>query len=118
MHLPLLSRYTHLSQEHVDHSLTCASLGRSEEAADEGREGVRQRHKELLAHQHVRYMWIPHTDTVVVVTCDPVAEDAKAPTLGEPVYVLDYNKLGLEPPAMPAAFADAKASALAGLRST
>ena len=29
-------------------------------------------HGENLKHQHMRYMWIPHTDTVVVVTCDPL----------------------------------------------
>ena len=45
----------------------------------ETREGVARRHAELLAHQHVRYMWIPHTDTVVVVTCDPIAEGAEPP---------------------------------------
>ena len=43
----------------------------------ETRSGLRARHKEHLAHQHMRYMWIPHTDTVVVVTCDPVDEDVE-----------------------------------------
>jgi len=40
----------------------------------ETRQGIRERHLQHLAHQHMRYMWIPHTDTVVVVTCDPVPE--------------------------------------------
>merc|ERR1712087_353380 len=38
------------------------------------REGIMARHQENLAHQHMRYMWIPYTDTVVVVTCDPLPE--------------------------------------------
>mmetsp|Transcript_19443 Transcript_19443/g.49689 ORF Transcript_19443/g.49689 Transcript_19443/m.49689 type:complete len:439 (-) Transcript_19443:314-1630(-) len=45
----------------------------------ETREGIQRRHEEFLSHQHMRYMWIPHTDTVVVVTCDPVPEDAMLP---------------------------------------
>mmetsp|Transcript_9296 Transcript_9296/g.29910 ORF Transcript_9296/g.29910 Transcript_9296/m.29910 type:complete len:524 (-) Transcript_9296:110-1681(-) len=40
----------------------------------ETRAGIAARHAELLQHQHMRYMWIPHTDTVVVVTCDPLGE--------------------------------------------
>ena len=34
----------------------------------------------------MRYMWIPHTDTVVVVTCDPISDSMPAPpapTIGE-----------------------------------
>jgi len=45
----------------------------------ETREGVRRRHAQLLKHQHMRYMWIPHSDTVVVVTCDPIADDMPRP---------------------------------------
>ena len=44
----------------------------------ETREGVRQRHLSHLKHQHMRYMWIPHTDTVVVVTCDPTNDTIEA----------------------------------------
>ena len=29
----------------------------------ETREGLKKRHLEHLRHQHMRYMWIPHTDT-------------------------------------------------------
>ena len=36
----------------------------------ETRAGVQKRHAELLKHKHMQYMWIPHTDTVVVVTLD------------------------------------------------
>lgn len=38
----------------------------------ESRAEVVKNHEKHLAHQHMRYMWIPHTDTVVVVTCDPL----------------------------------------------
>jgi len=38
------------------------------------RAGIAARHHENLAHKHMRYMWIPHTDTVVVVTCDPAPD--------------------------------------------
>ena len=44
----------------------------------ETRAGVQKRHAELLEHKHMRYMWIPHTDTVVVVTLDD-APDGMAP---------------------------------------
>ena len=44
----------------------------------ETRAGVQKRHAELLQHKHMRYMWIPHTDTVVVVTLDD-APDGMAP---------------------------------------
>ena len=33
----------------------------------------------LKEHQHIRYMWIPHTDTVVVVGSNPLAASAKVP---------------------------------------
>jgi len=42
-------------------------------------EAKRQRDTLLKEHKHVRYMWIPYTDSVVVVTNDPetdVSEDA------------------------------------------
>jgi len=44
------------------------------------RAGVMSRHQHNLAHKHMRYMWIPYTDTVVVVTCDPVEEGAPPPS--------------------------------------
>jgi L-galactono-1,4-lactone dehydrogenase len=34
--------------------------------------------RRLRSHRHVRYMWIPYTDTVVVVASDPVFVDARA----------------------------------------
>lgn len=33
--------------------------------------GIRQNRSELLKNKHMRLMWIPHTDTVVVVCCNP-----------------------------------------------
>lgn len=37
---------------------------------------VRQHHAQWVrGHRHLRYMWIPHSDAVVVVTCDPVDSD-------------------------------------------
>ena len=43
------------------------------------RADVRKNHKRWLAdHQHIRYMWIPHTDCVVVVGSNPLAEGADA----------------------------------------
>uniref|UniRef100_A0A7S2IF32 FAD-binding PCMH-type domain-containing protein n=1 Tax=Haptolina brevifila TaxID=156173 RepID=A0A7S2IF32_9EUKA len=45
----------------------------------ETREGIAKTHLENLKHQHMRYMWIPNTDTVVVVTCDPIKEDVPIP---------------------------------------
>ncbi len=34
-----------------------------------------KKHRKLLAsNRHLRYMWIPYTDTVVVVTNNPIAE--------------------------------------------
>lgn len=42
------------------------------------------RHADLLKnHQHLRYMWIPFTDSVVVVACDPIDQTkASAPNFG------------------------------------
>eukprot|EP00316_Scyphosphaera_apsteinii_P004299 CAMPEP_0119314704 /NCGR_PEP_ID=MMETSP1333-20130426/33735_1 /TAXON_ID=418940 /ORGANISM="Scyphosphaera apsteinii, Strain RCC1455" /LENGTH=512 /DNA_ID=CAMNT_0007319875 /DNA_START=93 /DNA_END=1631 /DNA_ORIENTATION=- len=48
----------------------------------ETRAGIVKRHTEHLQHKHMRYMWIPHTDTVVVVTCDPLPDEL--PTMPEP----------------------------------
>jgi L-galactono-1,4-lactone dehydrogenase len=42
-------------------------------------------HASHLAHQHMRYMWIPYTDTVVVVTCDPVPPGDLAEPLPPPI---------------------------------
>lgn len=36
---------------------------------------VRNRHAQRLRdNRHLRYMWVPHTEAVVVVTCNEVAE--------------------------------------------
>lgn len=41
---------------------------------------VRKRHKKWLAEtKHLRYMWIPYTDTVVVVQCNPLPEGKDPP---------------------------------------
>ena len=55
----------------------------------------------------LRYMWIPHTDTVVVVTCDPIAEDAAPPSADDKkasrlprqkTYKIDWREAGLAQP--------------------
>ncbi|PXF44710.1 L-galactono-1,4-lactone dehydrogenase, mitochondrial [Gracilariopsis chorda] len=39
---------------------------------------VMQHHEELMReNRHLRYMWIPYTDTVVVVTCNPVDDNMR-----------------------------------------
>ena len=39
-----------------------------------------KKHRKLLAsNRHLRYMWIPYTDTVVVVTNNPIAEVGRRP---------------------------------------
>lgn len=39
---------------------------------------LRAQHETLLrSNKHLRYMWIPHTDSVVVVTCNPLSVDAE-----------------------------------------
>ncbi len=41
-----------------------------------------KKHRKLLANnRHLRYMWIPYTDTVVVVTNNPIAEVKMSPGL-------------------------------------
>ena len=48
------------------------------------REEVRKNHTRWLAdHQHIRYMWIPHTDCVVVVGSNPLPEGAEPPRIAE-----------------------------------
>ncbi|CAK4326332.1 unnamed protein product [Aphanomyces euteiches] len=46
-------------------------------------------HESLLkSHQHLRYMWLPHTDKVVVVTCDqidPALASEVTPTISDDV---------------------------------
>ena len=43
---------------------------------------VEQQHTSLLqGNKHVRYMWVPYTDTVVVVTNNPIEEGGNPPTL-------------------------------------
>lgn len=40
------------------------------------REEVAKRHRTLLdENRHLRYMWIPHTNDVIVVTCNPVSPE-------------------------------------------
>lgn len=53
------------------------------------RSEVRRGHAERLQrHQHVRYMWIPYEDAVVVVTGDPL-KDGQAPP---PVTAVDQQR--------------------------
>ncbi|KAH9329555.1 hypothetical protein KI387_001663 [Taxus chinensis] len=41
---------------------------------------VRKKHKKWLAdNKHLRYMWIPYTDTIVVVQCNPLPEGEDPP---------------------------------------
>ncbi len=41
---------------------------------------MKKRHAQWLrANQHMRYMWIPHTDAIVVVTANPLPEGGKVP---------------------------------------
>ena len=40
-------------------------------------------------------MWIPHTDTVVVVTCDPFKEGDAMPSLAKPAYKVDWQDADL-----------------------
>eukprot|EP00252_Welwitschia_mirabilis_P014337 TRINITY_DN31509_c0_g1_i1.p1 TRINITY_DN31509_c0_g1~~TRINITY_DN31509_c0_g1_i1.p1 ORF type:complete len:620 (-),score=105.95 TRINITY_DN31509_c0_g1_i1:157-2016(-) len=47
---------------------------------------IRKKHKKWLAeNKHLRYMWIPHTDAIVVVQCNPLA-DGKEPPKFTPTY--------------------------------
>lgn len=57
---------------------------------------VMQRHKKLMReNRHLRYMWIPYTDTVVVVTCNPVDDNVKIEQnqFSEAERVADAKKL-------------------------
>jgi len=51
----------------------------------ESGERLRSMHKELLqAYRHVRYMWIPSTEHVVVVVSNPVGDDDAPPAAAAP----------------------------------
>ena len=43
-------------------------------------------HLDNLKNQHMRYMWIPQTDAVVVVASNPLPEGAPTPPLPKPAY--------------------------------
>ncbi|KAK9069255.1 hypothetical protein SSX86_013371 [Deinandra increscens subsp. villosa] len=50
---------------------------------------IKKKHKKLLNdNKHVKYLYIPYTDTVVVVTCNPVSK-WWSPTKFKPKYSLD-----------------------------
>lgn len=49
------------------------------------REVRRQHAQRLRDNKHLRYMWIPHTDDVVVVTCNQVAE-GQEPAIPAPKF--------------------------------
>nr|CDL93466.2 L-galactono-1,4-lactone dehydrogenase [Lactuca sativa] len=50
---------------------------------------IKKKHKKLLNdNKHVKYLYIPYTDTVVVVTCNPVSK-WKGPPKFKPKYSLD-----------------------------
>ena len=41
---------------------------------------VKKRHAQWLRdNRHMRYMWIPHTDAIVVVTANPLPENSAQP---------------------------------------
>ncbi|CAG7869832.1 unnamed protein product [Brassica rapa] len=52
-------------------------------------EEIKKNHKKLLStNKHVKYLYIPYTDTVVVVTCNPVSKWSGAPK-DKPKYTTD-----------------------------
>jgi L-galactono-1,4-lactone dehydrogenase len=65
------------------------------------RQEVVERHLDNLRHQHMRYMWLPHTDTVVVVTCDPVVEGMALPppptASGAPLTLCSHTEKAVYP---------------------
>jgi len=65
----------------------------------ETRDGIKKRHEEFLKHKHMRYMWIPYTDSVVVVTCDEYKEGDPIPTIPAPKNI-EWKKFGLEEPVL------------------
>lgn len=58
-------------------------------------EELEKNHKQLLqSYRHVRYMWVPYTDTIVVVVSDVAKATAKAvPALPEEQRVAPLKKL-------------------------
>lgn len=63
------------------------------------REQVARLHTSNLRHQHMRYMWIPHTDTVVVVTLNPVPEGAPIPAESDSALAASQRGKASPPPA-------------------
>ncbi|XP_050382609.1 L-galactono-1,4-lactone dehydrogenase, mitochondrial [Argentina anserina] len=52
-------------------------------------EEIKKNHKKLLSeNKHVKYLYIPYTDTVVVVTCNPVSK-WKGPPKFKPKFTAD-----------------------------
>ncbi|KAF9596863.1 hypothetical protein IFM89_013911 [Coptis chinensis] len=50
---------------------------------------IKKNHKKRLAeNKHLKYLWIPYTDTVVVVSCNPVSK-WKGPPKFKPKYTKD-----------------------------
>lgn len=49
--------------------------------------------KWLQENKHLRYMWIPNTDTVVVVQCNPLKE-GQEPKEVSPKYSMDERLSG------------------------
>jgi L-galactono-1,4-lactone dehydrogenase len=47
---------------------------------------VEATHADNLRNQHMRYMWIPHTDAVVVVASNPLPAGAPPPALPPPAF--------------------------------
>jgi hypothetical protein len=59
----------------TSHAYECMRDGERTRACVALQEITPRQHRKLLQkHRHLRYMWIPHTDAVVVVTNDPVKE--------------------------------------------
>ncbi|KAK9866276.1 hypothetical protein WJX84_000737 [Apatococcus fuscideae] len=84
---------------------------------------VRRRHARLLKDKkHLKYMWIPYTDKVVVTTCNPIRPGRQAPKPRE-LYTLQEQKAPLldllvkaEPTRIPAQRSELEAQSGAYLR--
>jgi len=47
----------------------------------------------LRDHQHIRYMWVPHTEVVVVVGSNPLPEGQPPPEVGPGTYCLPRHRM-------------------------
>lgn len=76
----------------------------------------------LRQHRHVRYMWLPHTDAVVVVTADPIeacppgTRDSLLPPLAQRTAALRALLLRTDPTAGKVPVAELEAASFSELR--